>query len=276
MGRTISEPYWQNTSIALPLKMSQTKVYKTSSITVNNPLQEEIPFFAYPKVMNEKRTERSYASKRYGTAATFEMTHLNTPEGQEVFRRKVAQMSNSMRRQAAWKAQAAIVKPDNEEKLWLEWFGARDWESYRAAIRREADEFALCNRDGVGMKKLMNKYSKYIKRAANAEPNCLMVDMEVLTYLRFDPPRTTRYDLGGPEAVANVNRDEDQPYFNGVRVVTSLVYQPEDDQPPSQSLTTTLRRVGSHYTMDPVSYYALGKAYVSEHRTMWVIFIFSN
>jgi hypothetical protein len=107
--------------------------------------------------MHEKRTKRAYASKRYGSAATFEMTYLGTPEGNETFRRKMAQMSNQMRRQAAWKAQAALIEPDKEETLWLQWFGARDYTSFCGALQREVDDFALVNKDQLGMSKLMNK-----------------------------------------------------------------------------------------------------------------------
>jgi hypothetical protein len=147
-----------NTDFLFPLRFSQDLVTKVSSLTVNNPLQQETPFLAYPKVMHETRTERTYNAIRWGTAATFEMTRLGTPEGAEDFRRKMAQGANSMRRQAAWSAQSALLRPDSEETAWQAIFGVRNYISFCGAIQREVDEFAYVNKDKLGMTKLMNKF----------------------------------------------------------------------------------------------------------------------
>jgi hypothetical protein len=268
MDLTINDLYWMNSSALFPTEFSQDLVTNVSSMTVNNPLQTEVPFLAIPRTMHRSETKRSYTAIRWGIGAFFEMGRLDTAEGQFDFRVGMVQMANSMRRQAAWIAQAALLKPDSEEKAWQAMFGVRNYTSFLAAIQREVDDWAIVNRDQLGMLKVMNKYSKHIETNANISPNGLMVDQEVMTYLRFEPPRTTVYELGGPQAIANVNTDESRGYFNGVRVYAPLIYKPERDQPGSAPLTQSLRRIGSHYVLDPAPYFGIIKEYKSEHRTI--------
>jgi hypothetical protein len=253
-----------NTDMFLPLRYSQDTVSEVSSITVNNPLQQNVPFLTYPRVMHESKTSRRYHAVRYGSAMWFENTRLGTREGNEDLQRRQAQMSNQMRRQAAHVAQALMICPDTEETAWKAMFGVTDYTSLCGAIQREVDETALVNKTPNGMAQLINTYSKVIKQASNVEPNGLMIDPDVQAFLEFERQNTAIYPLGEPP----VPLVQEGRAFNGVTVVSPVIYKPEHSEPAASSPTTSLRRFGTHTISRASPYYHLGKRYLSAHRTI--------
>ena len=89
-GLVITNQAWIN-AFLFPLNFSQDLVTTVSSIDVNNPLQREIPILGIPPIMHRIETRRSYAALRYGIASFFELTRLETAEGQRDFMIAMAQ-----------------------------------------------------------------------------------------------------------------------------------------------------------------------------------------
>ena len=230
----------------LPWAQTDQITFSWNEFHFNETLAGRVPHEGVSRlVTSSKRTKMDKAVRR-GLAMILEHGFMGTAEGQEMYRRNLLGIAQSVQETANHDVMSAIFSCDNYDQRWERDHGIVT-DGLRRLMNEEVYRFAAVQKEANGLDILVEDAKKRMGRYGVA-PDTMVIPPKLSIYMSLVRPEKSQYYIGGPPAMANVKRGGTMGDFRGLDVFETRSFDVYKGEPPVD-ISLRRRQVGEYYTV---------------------------
>jgi hypothetical protein len=232
----------------LPWAQTDQITFSWNEFHFNETLAGRVPHEGVSRLVTSSKRTKSDKAVRRGLAMVLEHGFMSTEEGQEMYRRNLIGIAQSIQETANHDVMAAIFSCDSYDQRWERDHGIVT-DGLRRLMHEEVYRFAAVQKEANGLDILVEDAKKRMGRYGVA-PDTLVIPPKLSIYMSLVRPEKSQYYIGGPPAMENVKRGGAISDFRNLSVYETRSFDVYKGEPPVD-ISLRRRQVGEYYTVGP-------------------------
>ena len=256
------------TTVALPWVQTEHMHIAWNEFHFNQTLAGRVPHEGVSRLISSSKRGHKESVVRRGIAMVLEHGFMNTPEGQEQYRRNLVGIRTCVQETANHDVMQAYLTCKRFDREWQAKHGYQQLD-LRRVFEHEVNSYMLVQKSPDGLDIMVEQMRQAMSRHG-VTPNMIIFPPGMSLHLTMVNPEQTEYWVAGPEGTkVKKQGPRSLTNFRGMNVFETRTFDVAEDVPPIDLLRQN-RCVGEYYLMRD-EYKAQGVAgYHSCHRDIVV------
>ena len=235
------------TTVALPWVQTEHMHIAWNEFHFNQTLAGRVPHEGVSRLISSSKRGHKEAVVRRGIAMVLEHGFMNTPEGQEQYRRNLIGIRTCVQETANHDVMQAYLTCKRYDREWEAKHGYHNLD-LRRVLEHEVNAYMLVQKSPDGLDILIEQMRQSMGRYG-VTPNMIIMPPGMSLHLTMVNPEQTEYWVAGPDGTKIKKQGpKSLTSFRGMQVFETRTFDVAEDVPPIDLLRQN-RCVGEYYVM---------------------------
>ena len=256
------------TTVALPWIQTEHMHIAWNEFHFNQTLAGRVPHEGVSRLISSSKRGHKESVVRRGIAMVLEHGFMNTPEGQEQYRRNLIGIRTCVQETANHDVMQAYLSCKHFDRAWEAKHGYHELDLQRV-LEQEVNSYMLVQKSADGLDILVEQMRQHMSRHG-VSPDMIIFPPGMSLHLTMVNPEQTEYWIAGPDGT-KIKKQGPRSLTNyrGMQVFETRTFDVADDVPAIDLLRQN-RCVGEYYVMTDEYAHQGAAGYASCHRDIVV------